>query len=90
MAQAANVLHDAFEEPGRVLWRKVGDRGRPFVRLAMQWPWTVCLTASRCGSGWLGQLDGCTAHKWQCAFMQVRRHVPALLTLQGFAKLHFS
>jgi hypothetical protein len=28
--------------------------------------------------------------KRRCAFMQVRRHVPALLTLQGFAKLHFS
>ena len=33
--QAANVLHDAFEEPGRVLWRKVCDGGlRLFARHA--------------------------------------------------------
>lgn len=35
-AQAANFLHDAFEEPGRVLWRKVRDHGRATATLAMR------------------------------------------------------
>ena len=50
IAQAANVLHDAFEEPGRVLWRKVCGHGCALVCLAMQRAWTVCLIANRCGS----------------------------------------
>jgi hypothetical protein len=45
-AQAANVLHDAFEEPGRVLWRKVSDHWCAILTLAMQRPWTACLIVS--------------------------------------------
>jgi hypothetical protein len=34
IAQAANVLHDAFDEPGRVLWRKV--HSMPMLILAVE------------------------------------------------------
>jgi hypothetical protein len=52
-AQAANVLHDAFDEPGRVLWRKVLNLSgvwhcRSYRRAGMS-PERLCISAAQAG-----------------------------------------